>query len=62
MSVNQGPNRERAVSVQNGWIMLVLLLGLLLADIAVFVTAGPRAGGGDAAGGHPRCCPSSSSC
>jgi regulator of protease activity HflC (stomatin/prohibitin superfamily) len=38
MSVSQGPNRERAVSVPNGWTMLVVLLGLLLADIAVFVT------------------------
>jgi len=38
MSVSQGPNRERAVSVPNGWMMLVVLLGLLLADVAVFVT------------------------
>ena len=39
MSVNQGvANRERTVSVLNGWFMLVLLVGLLLADIALLVT------------------------
>ena len=43
MSVNQGAaNRERTVSVQNGWVMMVLLLGLLVADIAVIIAAGPR--------------------
>jgi regulator of protease activity HflC (stomatin/prohibitin superfamily) len=46
MSVNQGPNRERAVSVQNGWIVLVLLLGLLVADIAAVVAAGRQQEGG----------------
>jgi len=40
MSVNQGaPNRERTVAVLNGWFMLVVLLGALLADVALFVTA-----------------------
>jgi regulator of protease activity HflC (stomatin/prohibitin superfamily) len=44
MSVNQGgPNRERAVSVQNGWFVLVLLLGLLLGDLAVLISSMPRA-------------------
>jgi regulator of protease activity HflC (stomatin/prohibitin superfamily) len=39
MSVNQGvANREHTVSVLNGWLMLVLLVGLLLADIALLVT------------------------
>ena len=39
MSVNQGvANREHTVSVLNGWFMLVLLVGLLLADIALLVT------------------------
>jgi regulator of protease activity HflC (stomatin/prohibitin superfamily) len=47
MSVNQGAtNRERTVAVQNGWIVLVLLLGLLLADIAIIIAAGP---GGESA-------------
>jgi regulator of protease activity HflC (stomatin/prohibitin superfamily) len=41
MSVNQGPNRERAVSVKNGWIMLVVLVGLLLADIGGIVASAP---------------------
>jgi regulator of protease activity HflC (stomatin/prohibitin superfamily) len=40
MNVKQGAtNRERAVSMLNGWMMLGLLLALLLADIAVFVNA-----------------------
>lgn len=29
-------NRERTVRVQNGWIMLVLLIGLLIGDILLF--------------------------
>jgi regulator of protease activity HflC (stomatin/prohibitin superfamily) len=33
-----GVNEERAVRVQNGWVMLVLLLGLSAADIAFLVT------------------------
>jgi len=44
MGVNQGvPNRERTVSVQNGWFMLVLLMGLLVADLGVLTSAVPRA-------------------
>jgi len=44
MSVNQGaPNRERTVSVLNGWFMLVVLVGALLANIVLFVTAVRRA-------------------
>ena len=44
MSANQGTqNRERPVTVLNGWFMLVLLLGLLLADLAVLISAIPRA-------------------
>jgi regulator of protease activity HflC (stomatin/prohibitin superfamily) len=40
MTVNQGaPNRERTVTALNGWFMLVLLAGLLLADVALLVTA-----------------------
>ena len=39
MSVNQGvANREHTVSVPNGWFMLVLLVGALLADVALLVT------------------------
>jgi len=30
-------NREKTVQVKNGWVMLVLLLGLLILDIAYFV-------------------------
>ena len=44
MIANQGaPNRERTVTVLNGWFMLVLLAGALLADIALLVTAARRA-------------------
>jgi len=44
MNANQGaPNRERTVSVLNGWLMLVLLAGALLADIALLVGAARRA-------------------
>jgi regulator of protease activity HflC (stomatin/prohibitin superfamily) len=44
MISNQGaPNRERTVTVLNGWLMLVLLVGALLADIVLLVTAGQRA-------------------
>ena len=54
MTVNQGAaNRERTVTVLNGWFMLVLLAGLLLADVALLVTAVQRAadnGPGDGAG------------
>jgi regulator of protease activity HflC (stomatin/prohibitin superfamily) len=30
-------NREQSVRVQNGWVMLVLLIGLLICDVALFV-------------------------
>jgi regulator of protease activity HflC (stomatin/prohibitin superfamily) len=44
MSANQGvPNRERTVSVQNGWFMLVLLVGLLAADLVFLISAARRA-------------------
>jgi len=44
MGVNQSvPNRERTVSVQNGWFMLVLLVGLMVADLVVLISAVPRA-------------------
>ncbi len=44
MTANQGaPNRERTVTVLNGWFMLVLLAGLLLADVALLVTAARQA-------------------
>ena len=44
MNANQGaPNRERTVSVLSGWLMLVLLAGALLADIALLVGAARRA-------------------
>jgi regulator of protease activity HflC (stomatin/prohibitin superfamily) len=40
MDVKQGAtNRERVVSMLNGWMMLGLLLALLAADIAVFLNA-----------------------
>jgi regulator of protease activity HflC (stomatin/prohibitin superfamily) len=40
MNVKQGAtNRERAVSMLNGWMMLGLLLALLAADVAVFLNA-----------------------
>jgi len=42
MNTNQAvASQERSVNVQNGWVMLVLLLGLLVADIALFY-ARPR--------------------
>jgi regulator of protease activity HflC (stomatin/prohibitin superfamily) len=44
MSVTQGvANRERTVSVQNGWFMLVLLVGLLAADLVLLISAARRA-------------------
>jgi regulator of protease activity HflC (stomatin/prohibitin superfamily) len=44
MSVNQGvANRERTVSVQNGWVMLVLLVGLVVADVVLLISSAPRA-------------------
>jgi regulator of protease activity HflC (stomatin/prohibitin superfamily) len=43
-------NREQAVRVKNGWIMLVMLIGLLICDIALFVYA--VAEGGQVQG-HP---------
>ena len=43
MIANQGaPNRERTVTVPNGWLMLVLLAGALLADVILLVTAAQR--------------------
>ena len=43
MNANQGaPNRERTVTVPNGWLMLVLLAGALLADVILLVTAAQR--------------------
>lgn len=41
-------NRERIAKVQNGWVWLPLVLGLLLGSIAVFITSivhGAKAGG-----------------
>jgi regulator of protease activity HflC (stomatin/prohibitin superfamily) len=43
-------NRERTVQVHNGWVMLVLLIVLLLADIAWFVFS---IAAGVATQGHP---------
>src|SRR5262249_55032367 len=43
MSANQtSANREVVAHVQNGWIMLVLLLGLLLGDVAVVARLGVK--------------------
>src|SRR5262245_3139008 len=43
MSLNQAmANREVVARVQNGWVMLVLLLGLLVVDVALIATAGFR--------------------
>jgi regulator of protease activity HflC (stomatin/prohibitin superfamily) len=43
MTANQGaPNRERTVTVPNGWLMLVLLAGALLADVVVLAAAAQR--------------------
>lgn len=36
---NQNPNRERGVQVHDGWVMLPLFLGLLLANIGLFIFA-----------------------
>jgi len=38
MSANQTANREREVHVQSGGLMLVLILGLLLGDVALIVS------------------------
>src|SRR5438093_11541264 len=35
--VQSAANEERTVRVQNGWVMLVLLLGSLVADIALLI-------------------------
>ena len=44
MISNQGaPNRERTVTVLNGWLMMVLLAGGLVADVALLVTFARRA-------------------
>jgi regulator of protease activity HflC (stomatin/prohibitin superfamily) len=43
-------HREQAVRVKNGWIMLVLLLGLLICDIALFMYAATE---GEQVQGHP---------
>jgi len=56
MNANQGaPNRERTVSVLNGWLMLVLLAGALLADIALLVV--PHGGRRRTARGWCWCAP-----
>lgn len=39
--VQSGVNEERAVNVQNGWTMLVLLLAALAADIALLILTAP---------------------
>src|SRR5262245_47220501 len=36
-----GVNQEREVHVQNGWVMLVLILGALAADIALLILMDP---------------------
>jgi regulator of protease activity HflC (stomatin/prohibitin superfamily) len=36
-----GVNEERSVHVQNGWVMLVLLVGLAIVDIAFLITTEP---------------------
>jgi regulator of protease activity HflC (stomatin/prohibitin superfamily) len=36
-----GVNREQEVLVQNGWVMLVLILGALVADIALLILMDP---------------------
>jgi regulator of protease activity HflC (stomatin/prohibitin superfamily) len=43
-------NKEKAVRVKNGWIMLVLLLGLLICDIALFAYSVAE---GEQTQGHP---------
>jgi regulator of protease activity HflC (stomatin/prohibitin superfamily) len=43
-------NREKTVQVHNGWVMLVLLIALLLADIACFIFS---IAAGVASQGHP---------
>ena len=43
MDANEGvANQERVVRVKNGWVMLALLLGLLIADIVVLFRSQPR--------------------
>src|SRR3954464_3986660 len=43
MIATQGaPNRERTVTVPNGWLMLVLLAGALLADVVALAAAAQR--------------------
>src|SRR5512143_646449 len=38
MSDQQGLlNKEQEIRVHNGWVMLVLLIGLIICDIALFV-------------------------
>ena len=34
-------NRERSVRVQNGWVFLVLVIALIVADLALFILAAP---------------------
>jgi regulator of protease activity HflC (stomatin/prohibitin superfamily) len=43
-------NREQAVRMKNGWVMLVVLLGLLLCDVALFIYSVAE---GDRMQGHP---------
>jgi regulator of protease activity HflC (stomatin/prohibitin superfamily) len=53
MNTNQvtTANKEKVVTLANGWVMLVLLLGLLLADVALVIFA--IKDGGETQG-HPR--------
>ena len=42
MNTNQAAaNQERTVRVQNGWVMLVLLAGLLIGDVALLIHFAP---------------------
>ena len=43
MTATHTQNRERTVTTLNGWFMLVLLLGALLADLALLVFSASRA-------------------
>ena len=46
MNANQvGPNKEREVTVMNGWLMLVASFGLLGIALAVFISAGHQPSG-----------------
>jgi regulator of protease activity HflC (stomatin/prohibitin superfamily) len=49
-TVHASLNKERTVRVQNGWVMLVLLIGLVIVDIVFFIFS---IGAGVATQGHP---------